>query len=469
MELVTVGVSLRAALLAARFKGMKKSPFIVTLATALGLLAIVGIFSIASSAEAAVLFEQNVGGDQFGTGPDGTAYQMFFATSTYASCTSIPSWNIATVTVWAKRTGGIGSSDLQGGIFYGSGSGRGIASSTNNFTLAATDTTFEEYVFEFDDFNIRDGCLLYGDGTPVTHNNLDPYWIGIGVGPFSTQRATALETSGTQIVAGGMVSGHGGGGSDTTDTVRILIEGTALSEESEITNVISPAESVTSGATGDVTFEFEFTSASPAVSDACIFMDDLTTGFNRVPVCEEILMSGPGITYQETIEMVSGHWYLWRAVLLDSNGQRVSQSALFSYQAGTAEQYQPILPEPSTDAEATTTLESIPTFFIGIPSLIVSKHPFAWLFEIASIVEDAFSTTTTNAYPELRLDFQQFVPASTTAQIDIVVFSTTTIAGAIPSGVLATMRTLIAASLWLGLMFYFFSRIRGLFRNQSHE
>lgn len=98
--------------------------------------------------------------------------------------------------------------------------------------------------------------------------------------------------------------------------------------------------------------------------------------------------------------------------------------------------------------------------FVNFDDVFVNKHPFAWIIEfIRLIVLHAGSQPSDSSAPLLEYDFgyirnDPYWNLSTSTDMTLEAFSSSTISANLPEGFTDTVRTIIGAVLWLSLIWW---------------
>jgi len=105
--------------------------------------------------------------------------------------------------------------------------------------------------------------------------------------------------------------------------------------------------------------------------------------------------------------------------------------------------------------------------YVGLPSALQSKFPFSWVYAVQTTVGSLSASSTAN-FGALSFGLGDLGIGSTTPMGNILpnvdVFSTTTLMKYMPIGVWNTGQSLIAISLWLGLIYFIFHDARRRFQ-----
>jgi len=120
-----------------------------------------------------------------------------------------------------------------------------------------------------------------------------------------------------------------------------------------------------------------------------------------------------------------------------------------------------------TEETASSTVLGLGAAF-GLTSVILDKFPINWVIEYANVLSSLASSTATTTIPTVSVDYSslhmiQSIPTTTAQSLSFTFFSGVTLdqVGALPG--IQAGRTLVSYMLWIGLMFYVWRRVSGLF------
>jgi len=239
---------------------------------------------------------------------------------------------------------------------------------------------------------------------------------------------------------------------------------------SRIRTLIQPDNGATAPS-AEVTFQFAwFNSGAEAYSVAQVEISDLTSGFQYVPQQSNAALSGNGTTTQiYTLE--PNHLHLWKACLANPvSGQRVCSPSRSLNVVGPSAPQSPLFPDVDGD-NATSTAQGSLFGFLNIWTLLQSKYPFSWFFDVANLLYAASQMSGETMQPVVIDWADSGASTSTTKWLPPTweVFSTTTVTRFMPAGFLEILRALMIAVVWFGFFAYLYHRIPRLFGGSTHS
>lgn len=161
---------------------------------------------------------------------------------------------------------------------------------------------------------------------------------------------------------------------------------------------------------------------------AAIDITDVTVGSSTIRFGNQSIgICGTG-TFDISQSLEFGHQYLWRPVLYSSTGS--STQIIGSYQnffVATSSfdgiEFNPATPMPNFNASSTLSNSNILSF-LNVPTLLSTKVPFAYIFQIASGIQTGTGSSTAAAIPVGTFTWHNVQGGTTTFDF----FSTSTIA-----------------------------------------
>jgi len=155
--------------------------------------------------------------------------------------------------------------------------------------------------------------------------------------------------------------------------------------------------------------------------------------------------------------------------VVSSAANPVSQQQLD--QATVAGQFGPIgytgQQLPIDDASASSTLLGLGGAF-NIANVVLNKFPINWVVQYANVLSDLASSTATTTIPAVVINYGglkeiQNIPTTTAQTLQFTFFSAATFdqVAALPG--ISAMRMLLGWTLWIGLIFYAWRRVSGIF------
>lgn len=243
-----------------------------------------------------------------------------------------------------------------------------------------------------------------------------------------------------------------------------------IATTSRIIEQITPGNGVTTSS-AVVTFQWSwFNSGYELYDTAQAEISDITAGFQYTPQQSNAALSGYGTTTQ-IYTLTANHLHLWRACLYNpaSGNKTCSPYRSLNVVGASASSSVPVFSDV-TDTTASSTIAGSIWGFLNVGSLLQTKLPFAYFYQISDLFNELQSTSTSSFEPVL-FDYESLSLSTTTknslpAQWEA--FSTTTIGQYIPSNVLASWRLLMQSVLWFGFASYVYFAIQRMFAGNTH-
>lgn len=404
----------------------KKIFYIGSLALAIILLGFT--FFVANKAEAStLLFEQlpaTATTTQSGTSDFG---MRFFGINP-------PNWIVDRVGIYVQSFGGAGASATWRLRI------RNAANTLATTSAAATMTTGWNY-FDIDPQTLS----TYGNDMRIFVERAS----GSGtMSSFVTSFPTASPTQNYRVF-------HTSGSQDAYPVMRIY--GLNLDDPSEggiITRIISQDSPANGDTTSSniVSFEFDFynndTDEQP-MAYAGIDVRDMTVAYEYAPVEQDIIISGIG-SFSTIMNLEENHLHLWRPYLRNSDSTRIVYGQWYSFDVvGPSAPFESFIdPETGLPINATST-----SFwdFLNVPNLLKTKAPTGYIYQIGTMFSEISNIPSTTT-PSLTLSFVAATSSMTTFQ-NVEVFSYDTVTQFIPDPMIVILRTLMVATLYIGLAF----------------
>lgn len=326
-----------------------------------------------------------------------------------------------------------------------------LAQSTNDVTYAAAERKIATF-----DFNASTLKTLFSqnsvttpyDGTPASEN----YWVTFDL-IFSPGGVSS-----DYNVYGHNPGSHGTifwGRSSSCSSVfypTATITGGNFDDintltDSQITDIITP-EFLSTTASVDVDFEFEYWYGDDDFTDVGFFLKDLVINQEINTPLSHPIASG-GNTYFETLTLTSGNYYSYQPFMRNPDTGETTVGDTFFFwvvdKAGT-DQFQ----------NSTTTLSSSSGFlsFLNVPQLLRTKAPFNYIYEFKTIVTDLDSYAGTST-PVFELPVEQiFASTSIAGSVeDVEFFSADTVTDLIPDPILVILRIMAIATVYVTVAF----------------
>jgi len=225
-----------------------------------------------------------------------------------------------------------------------------------------------------------------------------------------------------------------------------------------IRQIISPSQ-ITPTASTTVNFQYTYYyGLDPRdVEYAGIEIRNLTDQQDLLAPEDIILASGLS-TYDNNLTLASGKYYLWRPYLRSEDGiQYVGQWLSLEVLTYSAD----IELLPTDFNSATSSIASnIANRFLGQQGYLAGKFPFAYFYDVASLLNTLDDTESEVNFPTLTLS-----TASSSVPLTLVIFSSSTVSQYAGSSNVSIFRTLMGAVLWLAFSSMIFFTIKGIFKH----
>jgi len=227
------------------------------------------------------------------------------------------------------------------------------------------------------------------------------------------------------------------------------------SQRSRIVKPNSPLVSPTPSVVVPFSFDY-YNTGYEGYDEAGVQIKDLTGAFEVVPA--EVAITATGLaTYSSTYTLTAGHGYLWRPYLRNSGSSTVatlygSWVGMVDVVTASASSSTPYLSGEMGNSSSTPFFD-----YLNIPQLLETRLPFAYFFQIRSLLGSL--ATTTSTFPELVLTVGA---TSSPIHIQFTVLSSSTILMYSGQNNVNTLRDYIGAALWFALMGMIFFEIKYL-------
>lgn len=256
-----------------------------------------------------------------------------------------------------------------------------------------------------------------------------------------------------------------GAGSFVMEISEVTLGLEVLSEPiSRVITVLSPTAFQITPST-NVNFKYTYyvnTIANPDIYAVSVKLSDVTNGTSQT-LSGDIATTTGTFTYNKNVVLTSGHRYIWQPYFADSGGFTVidgiqnSFSVVLDPFAGSGI----TLLSPISTTTASTSLQFSFFQFINLASLVQNKYPLSYIPQVLQLFYENATLAGASTFPSLTYQFDNYNHTATTT---LQVFSTTTIVGSMPSGVLSTMRTIIGYVLYISLFFFVIWDFMSLFK-----
>lgn len=189
-----------------------------------------------------------------------------------------------------------------------------------------------------------------------------------------------------------------------------------------------------------------------------------TITFTTTP--DDVVFCGNG-SYSDSETLTPGTVVTWRPVMRNS-----SSTVVFSGDWNTyCVEYCSVEPfltfddvfVPAFATETATSSAAWAGFLTGIPSIFARKHPFAWMIEFVTIVEENLNGTNQENL-DITLDYGEILGSTSTAGQYLAVtpldisFSSSTIISGLGETMVSAIRSLAAGIITFGFFWYWYRR-----------
>lgn len=228
-----------------------------------------------------------------------------------------------------------------------------------------------------------------------------------------------------------------------------------LDTRSRIVEMVQPLTGSLTGST-TVSFEYDFYfNDSDAYTMADIELRDITSGQEMLTPRQAIVASGLS-TYLQTMPLTAGHSYMWRAALSAPDGSKVYSTGWEAFDVLT-----PSVFSPQLDPEGDNATSSVAARFFGLQGYLAGKFPFAYIYDIAHVLQAVSTTTASSSVPTLTLT----TGASSSVPIAFAFFSSSTISQFAGATTVSVFRTLMSAALWMLFATMIFFEVKHLLKH----
>jgi len=245
----------------------------------------------------------------------------------------------------------------------------------------------------------------------------------------------------------------------TVDTVPL---------QSQVYAVTSPTQlQVTSSTDVTVTFSYFSTGLYDRVG---VEITDQTNSRLALRTAEQAAQTLSVTPFSTVLSLTADRAYRVRGYLRDSTSSTTS-SILYGPYVDFSTINDQFFTSTSTlvnittlnDTNASSSASALFAQFSNYFTNLTYKVPWGYLFDIRDIYNSA-STSTTD-FASVRFNFDDSSISTTTRDFlpgEVTVLSTSTVTTYLSGGVLAVFNTFVSATLWVGLMYAWYSRIKGL-------
>lgn len=229
----------------------------------------------------------------------------------------------------------------------------------------------------------------------------------------------------------------------------------------DITTRITAQNTPTNGDLSDsqfVIFDFDYFNNDndlDPIAFAGVDVRDVSSGFEYSPPESAVIISGNG-SFSTTLQLAEGHFHMWRPYLRSASSTRIVYGSWYSFDVVSfSGQFDPL--DPDADMATSTALGR----FFSQQGYLARKFPFAYFYDVASIVGEINDDATETNFPTLTLNM-----ASSSLPIGNLEFlSKDTVEMFAGSSAVALFRTLMASALWLFFAYAVYIQIKRLFHH----
>jgi len=193
--------------------------------------------------------------------------------------------------------------------------------------------------------------------------------------------------------------------------------------------------------TNEVVFETEYYANSQNEFDRLIFeIRDLSVGQNLVPLVSNTITQNSWSTFTATTTLTTDHQYFWRPVMTNTTtGFQVEGkwNLLYIINNTNGQTFDPSL--------VATTTPSAFSDFLNIGNLLSTKIPFAYVYQIGTLLLDLANSTTTAVAPIGQIPINLGHGTST-----LTVFSTSTVTYFFSDSQISLLRGIMVLILYVG-------------------
>jgi len=220
-----------------------------------------------------------------------------------------------------------------------------------------------------------------------------------------------------------------------------------------ITDIYEPLNgTITSSTT--VSFKYDYYIGNEIMDYATIELLDMSSGISMVAPVDTVSANGVS-TYDRDVLLTPGHLYQWRPVLNDTVGSQLfggynTFEVLTS--SASSSPYTPL--DPNGNLATSTIVARL----FGNQGYLAQKFPFAYFYDVATILRGLNTHDTETSFPSLTLS-----TASTSIPISFTIFSSTTIVRYSGIAFITVFRTMLSAVFWIGFMLLVYMQVKKLF------
>jgi len=274
--------------------------------------------------------------------------------------------------------------------------------------------------------------------------------------------------SASNLWAGGACVSYPSAGSSCSPISDLYFEigGQGLGENSAITALNTPTDGQVVS-TNAVTFNFSYYNIE-GFTIAGVSLVDVTASQSVLGATTSITSSGSA-TASMTRYLTTGHQYRWSAYLAKANGQRISSQTRTFYVVSTpsfSSSTASLVPiDQITESNASSSLAQTLLNSINIFSLAQERIPFAYIYRIVEQI-DTDNLPATSEFAAVTIDFDFSSTTSEKAAYlpsDFVIFSTSTIRQFIPDAMFNAIYVFMQGTCWVSMLMAMWSRRTAIF------
>lgn len=224
------------------------------------------------------------------------------------------------------------------------------------------------------------------------------------------------------------------------------------------TRIISQIQPLNGALTADDVVQFEFTyfvndTDEQLITHAGVDIRDLTTGFEYIPLEDEVIASGQS-TFSQIAGLEEAHYHMWRPYLRNASSTRIIYGSWRSFDVVS---YSAPFEQIPTDGSPSATSTMFGALF-GMQGYLASRFPIAYFYDVAGIVATIDDEMAETNFPTLTLH----TGSSTMPMGDLVFLSKDTVEMFAGDTTVTLFRTLMGAFLWIVFAFGVFYQIKKL-------
>lgn len=211
-----------------------------------------------------------------------------------------------------------------------------------------------------------------------------------------------------------------------------------------------------------VQFDFDYfnndTDTDP-VTFAGVDIRDVSSGFEYAPIEEMIISSGNASFGPETVQLQSDHFHMWRPYLRNASSTRVIYGSWYSFDVvDYSGDFDPV--DPSGGSATSTQISQL----LGVQGFFQSRFPFAYFYDIGSLLSAVDDEVAEGQFPSLDLSFGT---SSALHMGTVTMFSSSTLSYFAGSSTVSLIRTMMAFSIWLAFALAVWFQVKKIFHHSQ--